>query len=187
MPANKYETALEKNKANYQPLSPITFLECSAVVYAGKPAIIDDGRVITYSDMWRRCRQAADALRKAGIGRDDTISVFALNSVAALEMHYAASMAGGVLNAINYRLDAKTVAFILEHAESNAFLVDSELMPVAREALAQISHPPILIEIGAPQAGHPAKSEWIEYENFIAGVILRLRSSCQTTSGRRSR
>src|SRR5262249_39257546 len=90
------------------------------------------------------------------------------NSVAALEMHYAASMAGGVLNAINYRLDAKTGSFILGHAESKGFLVDTELMPVARAALADIGHPPILVEIGSPQAGHPAKGDCIEYEDFLA-------------------
>ena len=169
MLASKYETALGKDEANYQPLSPIAFLERSALVYPAKPAIIDGERVITYADMWRRCRQAADALRKAGVGKDDTVSVLSPNSVATLEMHYAASMAGGVLNAINYRLDAKTVGFILQHAETKALLVDAELMPVARAALGEIEHPPALVEIGAPQAGHPAKGDCIEYEDLIAG------------------
>ena len=141
MPMSKYEAALGKDRANYQPLSPVSFLERSALVYPSKSAIVDGDRVITYAQMWQRCRQAADALRKAGIGKDDTVSVFSPNSVAALEMHYAAGLAGGVLNAINYRLDAKTVGFILEHAESKAFLVDSELMPVAKAALADVKHP----------------------------------------------
>src|SRR5215467_6194722 len=147
MLTSKYEIALGKNEANYEPLSPIPFLERSALVYPAKPAIIDGERVITYAEMWRRCRQAADALRKAGVGKDDTVSVLSPNSVAALEMHYAASMAGGVLNAINYRLDAKTVSFILQHAETKAFLVDAEFMPLARAALADVDHPPILVEI----------------------------------------
>jgi fatty-acyl-CoA synthase len=169
MLTSKYEIALGKNEANSQPLSPIPFLERSALVYPTKPAIVDGDRIITYADMWRRCRRAADALRKAGVGKDDTVSVFSPNGVAALEMHYVASMAGGVLNALNYRLDAKTVGLILEHAETKAFLVDSELMPVARAALADIDHPPALVEIGAPQAGHPAKGDCVEYEAFIAG------------------
>ena len=169
MPMSKYEAALGKDRANYQPLSPVSFLERSALVYPSKSAIVDGDRVITYAQMWQRCRQAADALRKAGIGKDDTVSVFSPNSVAALEMHYAAGLAGGVLNAINYRLDAKTVGFILEHAESKAFLVDSELMPVAKAALADVKHPLALVEIGAAQAGHPAEGDWIEYEDFIAG------------------
>jgi len=169
MPMSKYEAALGKQRANYQPLTPISFLERSALVFPDKAAIIDGGRVVTYAEMWRRCRQAADAFGRAGIGRDDTVSVFSLNGVAALEMHYAAAMAGAVLNPINYRLDAKAVGFILEHAESKAFLVDFELMPVARAALAEVKHPLVLIEIGAAQAGHPPGGEWIEYEDFIAG------------------
>jgi fatty-acyl-CoA synthase len=169
MRSSKYETALGQDEANYQPLSPIMFLERSALVYPDKPAILDGDRIITYGDMWRRCRRAADALRKIGVGRDDTVSVFSPNGVAALETHYAVSMAGGVLNAINYRLDAKTVRFILEHAESKAFLVDAELMPVARAALADLDHPPAVVEIGAPQAGHPARGDCIEYEDFVAG------------------
>jgi fatty-acyl-CoA synthase len=169
MRASKYESALGKSEANYEPLSPISFLERSALVYPAKSAIVDGERVITYADMWRRCHQAADALRKAGVGRDETVSVLSPNGVALLEMHYAASMAGGVLNAINYRLDAMTVGFILEHAETKVFLVDAELMPVARAALAEMDQSPTLVEIGAPQAGHPAKGDCIEYEDFIAG------------------
>jgi fatty-acyl-CoA synthase len=84
MLTSKYETALGKNEANYQPLSPIAFLERSALVYPNKPAIIDGERVITYAAMWRRCRQVADALRKAGVGKDDTVSVLSPNCVAAL-------------------------------------------------------------------------------------------------------
>jgi len=169
MPMSKYEAALGKQRANYQPLTPISFLERSALVFPDKAAIVDGERVVSYAQMWRRCRQAADALGRAGIGRDDTVSVFSLNGVAALEMHYAAAMAGAVLNPINYRLDAKAVGFILEHAESKALLVDSELMPVARAALAEVKHPLALIEIGAAQAGHPPRGDGIEYEDFIAG------------------
>jgi fatty-acyl-CoA synthase len=169
MSASKYEADLGQNRANHAPLTPITFLERSAIVHPDKPAIIDGARVISYAEMWRRCRQAADALRKAGIGKDDTVSVFSPNSVAALEMHYAAAMAGGVLNAINYRLDAGAVRFILAHAEAKVLLVDSELVPIARAALADFAQPPALVEIGAAQAGHPPTGGWIEYEAFIAG------------------
>src|ERR1041385_4208068 len=157
---SKYETDLARDRANYQPLSPVSFLERSALLYPGKSAIIDGDRIITYAQMWRRCRQAADALRKAGIGKDDTVSILSPNSIASLEMHYAAPLAGGVLNAINFRLEARTVAFILEHAETKVFLVDTELMPVARAALVQVKISPVLIEIDAAQAGHPAKGEW---------------------------
>jgi fatty-acyl-CoA synthase len=165
---SKYDVDLGRGRANYQPLSPLGFLERSAVVFPGRPAIVDGERVVSYAQMWRRCRQAADALRRAGVGPDDTVSVLSPNGVAALEMHYAVGLAGGVLNAINYRLDAKAVGFILEHAESKVFLVDSELMPVAKAALAEVRHPLTLVEIGAPQAGYPAKGGSIEYEEFVA-------------------
>src|SRR5581483_1524872 len=103
-------------------------------VYPDKAAIIDGEHHISYRDMFARCRRAAEALRKAGVGSLDTVSVFAPNSVAMLEMHFAAPMAGAVLNAINFRLDAPTVAFILEHAETKVFLFDSELAPIARSS-----------------------------------------------------
>jgi fatty-acyl-CoA synthase len=175
---SKYETDLGKNPANYEPLSPVGFLERAARIFPGKPAIVDGERIVTYAEMWRRCRQAADALRQAGIGKDDTVSVLSFNGIALLEMHYAASLAGGVLNAINFRLDARAIAYILEHAETRALLVDAELMPVARDALARAAQsgtatpglkpPPILIEIDASQAGHKASGDCATYEEFIA-------------------
>ena len=83
---SKYETDLGKDRANYEPLSPVPFLERAARIFPGKPAIVDGERVITYAEMARRCRQAADALRKAGIGKDDTVSVLSPNGVALIEM-----------------------------------------------------------------------------------------------------
>jgi fatty-acyl-CoA synthase len=162
----KYRAGLQQRPANYAALTPISFLERSARVYPDKVAIIDGERRVSYGAMFARCRQAADALRKAGVGSLDTVSVFAPNSVAMLEMHFAVSMAGAVLNAINFRLDAATVAFILEHAESKVFLFDAELGPVARAALEQVKRPLTAIEIAAPN--HPARGDHIEYEAFLA-------------------
>src|SRR3954468_1667616 len=164
-PTEKHITGLEKRPANYEPLTPISFLERSALVYPDSPAIIDGDRVLNYGAMFRRCRQAADALRNAGVGSLDTVSVFAPNSVAMLEMHFAAPMAGAVLNAINFRLDAPTVAFILEHAETKVFMFDAELAPVARAALAQVKRKLTVVEIAAPK--HPASGDSLEYEAFI--------------------
>jgi fatty-acyl-CoA synthase len=164
----KYVTGLEKRRANYEPLTPISFLERSALVYPNKTAVIDGDRSITYAEMFARCRRIADALRKAGVGALDTVSVFALNSVAMLEMHYAAGMAGAVLNAINFRLDAATVAFILEHAETKVFMFDAELAPIARAALARLKRRVTVVEIGAAQAQHPAGGDFVEYETFLA-------------------
>jgi fatty-acyl-CoA synthase len=161
-----YRAGLEQRPANYAQLTPISFLERSALVYPDKPAIVDGDRRITYREMFSRCRRAADALRKAGVGALDTVSVFAPNGIAMLEMHFAASMAGAVLNAINFRLDAPTVAFILEHAETKVFMFDAELGPVAREALQQVKRKLTAVEIAAP--GHAAKGDFVEYETFIA-------------------
>jgi len=163
---DKYRAGLEQRPANYAPLTPISFLERSARVYPDKAAIIDGDRRISYRDMFVRCRRAADALRKAGVGSLDTVSVFAPNSVAMLEMHFAAPMAGAVLNAINFRLDAPTVAFILDHAETKVFLFDSELAPVARAALAEVKRPLTVVEVAAPNCA--VGTAFIEYETFLA-------------------
>ena len=163
----KYRAGLEQRRANFEPLTPLSFLERSALVYPDRPAIIDGERVIPYGEMFRRCRRFADALRKAGVGSLDTVSVFAPNSIAMLEAHFAVPMAGAVLNAINFRLDAPTVAFILEHAETKVFLYDSELATVARAALAEVKRPLTVIEIAAPKC--VLGGTHIEYEAFIAG------------------
>jgi len=163
----KYRAGLEQRRANFEPLTPISFLERSALVYPDRPAIIDGERVIPYGEMFRRCRRFADALRKVGIGSLDTVSVFAPNSIAMLEAHFAVPMAGAVLNAINFRLDAPTVAFILEHAETKVFLYDAELAPVARAALAEVKRPLTVVEVAAPKC--PASGDYPEYEAFLAG------------------
>ncbi len=162
----KYRTGLQQRPANYAPLTPISFLERSARVYPDKAAIIDGDRRVSYREMFARCRRAADALRKAGVGSLDTVSVFAPNGVAMLEMHFAAAMAGAVLNAVNFRLDAPTVAFILEHAETKVFLFDSELAPVARAGLEQVKRPLTVVEVAAPN--FPARGDVVEYEAFLA-------------------
>ena len=163
----KYRAGLEQRRANFEPLTPLSFLERSALVYPDRPAIIDGERVIPYGEMFRRCRRFADALRKAGVGSLDSVSVFAPNSIAMLEAHFAVPMAGAVLNAINFRLDAPTVAFILEHAETKVFLYDSELATVARAALAEVKRPLTVIEIAAPKCA--LSGTHTEYEAFLAG------------------
>src|ERR1700743_1216951 len=100
-----YEIGLDRNASNYVPLTPISFLERSGLVYRHRVAVIDGERQITYREMFARCRQFADRLRQLGIGHQDTVSVLAPNGIPLLQAHYAVAMAGGVLNAINYRLD----------------------------------------------------------------------------------
>jgi fatty-acyl-CoA synthase len=162
-----FEIGLERNSGNYVPLTPISFLERSAQVYPNRIAVIDGEQQVSYRDMLRRCRQFADRLRQLGVGTNDTVSVLAPNCLALLEAHYAVAMAGGVLNAINYRLDGPSIAFILNHGRSNVLLVDSEFVPQARQALSLIGRDIPVIEIVA--TGYPGSEKaWQSYESFIA-------------------
>ena len=159
---------LPKNQANYAPLSPISFLKRTAAVFPGRVAIIHGELRQSWSETASRCRRLASALRKAGIAPGQTVAVMAPNTPAMVEAHFAVPMAGAVLNAINVRLDAATVAFILAHGEARAVLVDREFAPLMREALAQLDGPrPLVIDVNdalAP-ANDPAGST--DYESFL--------------------
>ena len=167
MPSPIYDQDLDKNPANHTQLSPISFLARAARVYPHKVAIIHGERRITYTEMFARCRRFASVLASHGIGRGDTVSVFAPNIPALLEAHYAVPMTGGVICAINTRLDAPTVAFILQHSETKILLVDRELAPVAKAALASMDKKPLVIAIDdvLTDAGELLGEE---YEAFIA-------------------
>jgi fatty-acyl-CoA synthase len=162
-----FEIGLERNNSNYVPLTPISFLERSARVYPNRTAIIDGDRQISYLEMFQRCRRFADRLRGLGVGLNDTVSVLAPNCIALLEAHYAVAMAGGVLNAINYRLDGPSIAFILNHGHSKALFVDSEFVPQARTALSLIGRDLPVVEIVAEGYDGSGKA-WRSYESFIA-------------------
>ena len=167
MPSPIYDQDLDKNPANYTPLSPISFLIRAARIYPSKVAIIHGGRRTTYAEMLTRCRRFASVLAAHGIGRGDTVSVLAPNIPALLEAHYAVPMTGGVICAINTRLDAPAIAFILEHSETKIFLVDRELAPVAKAALAGMAHKPLVIGID-DELTTTGELLGEEYESFIA-------------------
>jgi len=167
MPSSMYDQDLDKNPANYQQLSPISFLVRAARVYPYRIAIIHGDRRITYAQMFERCRRFASRLARAGIGRGDTVAVLAPNIPAMLEAHTAIPMTGGVICAINTRLDGPTIGFILRHSEARVFLVDRELAPLARIALEGLENPPLVIGIddALTDAGELLGQE---YEDFIA-------------------
>ena len=167
MPSAMYDRDLDKNPANYVPLSPISFLVRAARVYPDRIGIIHGSRRITYRQMLERCRRMASALAAHGIGRGDTVAVLAPNIPALLEAHYGGPMTGGVLCAINTRLDAPTIAFILQHSEARVFMVDRELAPVAARALEQMEHPPIVIGID-DELTDAGEVLGLEYEAFLA-------------------
>ncbi len=157
---------LARNAANFAALSPLGFLSRSAQIYPDKIAVVHGAARITYSRLYERCRRFADALRRRGIGRGDTVAVLAPNVPALLEAHYGVPMAGAVLNALNYRLDARSIAFILSHGQAKLLIADREFLPVVKEALAVSAGPIPLVEI-ADEAGG-ASLGGTEYEAFLA-------------------
>jgi len=167
---SSYEIDLDKNAANYQPLTPLTFLARSAAVYPAQIAIIHGNARTTYAQFYARCRQLASSLSKAGIRKGDTVSVLLANTPAMLECHYGVPMTGGVLNTLNTRLDAPAIAFSLEHAEARILIVDKEFSKLAKDALALMTggHP-IVIDYVDPE--YPVDGErlgQIDYEQFLA-------------------
>ena len=142
-----YDQDLNANPANFVPLSPISMLRRAAMVYGDKAAVCYGERTLTWREVFYRSVNVAAALNAQGIGRGDTVAIISANIPEMFEAHYAVPMAGAVLNAINIRLDAATIAFILEHGEAKVVIVDKEFGPVTEQALAQMSSPPQVIHI----------------------------------------
>ena len=138
---------LAKNAANFTALTPLVLLRRTATVYPDKLAVIDGVARFTYRELYGRCCRLADALRRRGIGRGDTIAVMAPNVPALLEAHYGVPMAGAVLNALNYRLDARSIAFILGHGQAKLLIADREFAPVVKAALDEFGGSMPLVEI----------------------------------------
>ncbi|GAB2800155.1 acyl-CoA synthetase [Halomonas shantousis] len=158
--------ALDKRQANYSALSPVAFLKRSAHVFPHKTAVIDGDTTLTYHDFYRRCRQVASALAAQGIGPGDTVSVMAHNGRELLESHYSIPMLGAVLNAVNTRLDASTVGFILEHGESKALLYDTDFEALVEQAISGLDSPPRLIAIER-DGGATRDAERLDYEALL--------------------
>ena len=123
---NIYSSGLDKNAANYSALSPLTFIERAASVYPDRIALIYGDYAQSWVKTYQRCRQLASALSKAGVSKDDTVAVMLPNVPAMYEAHFAVPMVGAVLNALNFRLDSNTIAYILNHSEAKVLLVDEE-------------------------------------------------------------
>jgi fatty-acyl-CoA synthase len=168
MSGNPYSVGLDKNAANFVPLSPIGFLLRSAKVYPQRASVIHGRRRYTWRETLERCRRLASALAKVGIGRGDTVAVMAPNVPEAFEATYGVPMAGAVLNALNIRLDAETIAFILMHGEAKVLLTDGEFAPVIKKALALLDKKPMVVDIVDPLA--PGERLGVmDYEEFLTG------------------
>ena len=165
---NPYNTNLDRNPANFQPLTPLTFLERAASVYPNHTAIVHGKLRRNYGDFYSRSRQLASALSAQGIVRGDTVSVILSNTPAMLEAHYGVPMCGAVLHSINTRLDPDTIAYQLDHANSKALIVDREFLKTAKTSLELAGVSPILIEFNDSE--HPIKESLpgaLEYEEFL--------------------
>ena len=135
MTIRNHKTGLEKNKANYVPLSPVTFLKRTADIFPNYTSIISENNKFTWKSTFTRCKLFASSLKKRKIKRGDTVSIIAPNSSAMYEAHFAIPMIGAVINTINIRLDAKTVSFILTHSDSKIIFSDTEFLPIVKKAL----------------------------------------------------
>ena len=163
-----YDQGLDRREANYQPLTPLSHLARAAHVWPERVAVIHGDLRLDYATFYARSRQLASALMRAGIARGDTVSALLLNTPPMLEAHYGVPMTGAVLNALNTRLDAAGIAFILGHGEAKLILVDSELAPLLADALALLEGPaPRVVEYTDPTAEAPATGDE-DYETFLA-------------------
>jgi fatty-acyl-CoA synthase len=168
MAKTPYDIDLDRNPANYQPLTPLQFLERAANTHPDHTAIIHGPLRRNYRDFYARARRLASALAKRGIKRGDTVSVVLANTPAMLECHYGVPMCGAVLNTINTRLDAAVNAFTLDHAEAKVLIVDREFSRVMKDALQDARGKPLVIDYDDPEyKGDGERIGTIEYEDFL--------------------
>ena len=164
-----YDTGLERNPANFQPLTPLSFLERAASIFPNQTAIVHGRLRRSYSEFYTRARRLASALARRGITRNQTVSALLANTPAMLECHYGVPMCGAVLNTINTRLDAPIIAFQLDHGEAQAFIVDREFSRLAKDVLALAKAKPLVIDYDDPEySGAGERIGSIEYETFLA-------------------
>lgn len=167
-----YNTNLDKNDANFVPLTPLSFLKRSAEVYPHKTSIVHGERIYNWEQTYKRSLQFASALSKHGIGKNDTVSILSFNTPEIYEAHYAVPMIGAVLNTINIRLDVETIAYILEHSEAKALITDTELSPTVKKSLEKLNKDILVIDIVDSLANLPEGSGdrlgKYEYEEFLS-------------------
>ena len=166
-----YNTNLDKNHANFTPLSPLSFLQRSAEIYPDRQSIVHGSKSYTWSDTFKRSKQLASALTKKGVGKGDTVAVLCFNTPEIYEAHYGIPMIGAIINTINIRLDIDTISYILEHGEAKVVITDNELSPTMKEVLNKIKTKPLVIDIDDELANHPEGAGEnlgsLNYEEFL--------------------
>ena len=168
---NRYEMNLNKNAANFVPLSPVTFIERTKDVYPDYTSVIYGDRTYTWIETYNRCLKFAGALEKHGIGLGDTVSIMAANTPEIFETHYSVPMTGAVLNTLNTRVEADTIAYILDHGDAKVFIVDTQFSSVVKEALNKFKREILIIDIEDPNAkmqkGEGERLGKYTYEEFL--------------------
>jgi fatty-acyl-CoA synthase len=165
---SKYDVDMGRRAANHVPLSPLSFLRRVAAVFPHRAGIRYAGVERSWAEVYARCCQVADALRKRGVGKNDTVAVLCPNTPAAVELSFAVPMAGAVLNMINTRLDAEMVGFILDHGEASVFMVDQELADVGAEAFRIAEAKPVIVDIKDATQGDADSIGALTYEELVA-------------------
>ena len=168
---NQFSTDLNKNKANYVPLTPLSFITRAKDIYPNYESVVYGDRSYTWLETYNRCSKFASALTKKGIGLGSTVSIIAANTPELLEAHYSIPMTGGVVNTINTRLDAQTIAYILEHSDAKLLITDTQFSPTIKKALSIYGKKIPIIDIHDEQAifkeGEGEKiGDWT-YEEFL--------------------
>ncbi len=164
-----YDTDLDKNKANYVPLSPLTFLERTKDIYPNYEALVYESRSYTWKEVYKRCVKFASALDKLGVKTGDTVSIMAFNTPEIFEAHYSIPMVGAVINAINTRLDSNTISYILQHSDAKVLIVDRQFHDVIEKALKNVKNKITIIDIDDQDIDTSSfkKIGELEYENFL--------------------
>ncbi len=163
-----YTQNLDKNAANYQPLTPLSFLARAASIFPDYPAIVHGTQTFTYAEFHARARRLGSALAKLGIGKHDTVSVMLPNVPPMLDAKFGVPMAGAVLHSINTRLDAANIAFMIDHAETKVLITDTEFSGIVSEALKMTSRRPVIIDYADPVfTGLGSRLSDTEYEDFL--------------------
>ena len=165
--SSPYETGLDRNPANYVPLSPLSFLARAAEVYPDRVAIVHGDSETTWRETYRRCRRLASALARRGIGVGDTVAVMAPNVPGIFEAHFGVPMCGAVLNTLNTRLDAEALAFMLNHGEAKALLTDRESSATIAAALRLVKHKMLVIDLDDAHAVGGELLGEMDYEAFL--------------------
>src|SRR6201996_51224 len=161
-----YLSGLDRNQANYAPLSPLTFLERAAYVYPDKLSVVHGAERYTWGETYARCRRLASALARRGIGKNDTVAIMAPNTPPMYEAAFGVPMCGAVLNTLNTRLDAETLGFMLRHGGARALITDREFSATIEQALTLLEDRPLVIDIDDPNFDGGRTLGEISYESL---------------------